>query len=256
VALRCGTQAGAVREVGSSGLLASQGGSRQARRRATDANASRKVLLLNNCVQPSMSPSIDAATARVLDAVGVQSIIAPGSGCCGAIRQHLDDQSGARGDFRRNIDAWWPFIESAEVEAILINASGCGAMVAEYAHLLRDDPAYADKAKRIVELARDVAEFVPQAIATAGIGAVAGVGAADSTGAAGGIGAPARALRVAFHPPCTLQHGLKIRGKVEALLVSLGLSSCRCATRTCAADQPGPTLCCSPSCRKPCGQAS
>jgi glycolate oxidase iron-sulfur subunit len=150
-----------------------------------------------------MSPSIDAATARVLDAVGVQSIIAPGSGCCGAIRQHLDDQSGARDDFRRNIDAWWPLIESAEVEAILINASGCGAMVAEYAHLLRDDPAYAHKAKRVVELARDLAEFLPQAIATAGVGMPA-------------------ARRVAFHPPCTLQHGLKIRGKVETLLVSLG----------------------------------
>jgi glycolate oxidase iron-sulfur subunit len=163
----------------------------------------RKVLLLNNCVQPSMSPSIDAATARVLDAIGVQSIIAPKSGCCGAIRQHLDDQPGARDDFRRNIDAWWPLIESAEVEAIVINASGCGAMVAEYAHLLHDDPAYAQKAKRVVELARDVAEFLPQAIT-----------AAD-------IGVPA-ARRVAFHPPCTLQHGLKIRGKVEALLVALG----------------------------------
>jgi glycolate oxidase iron-sulfur subunit len=166
----------------------------------------RKVLLLNNCVQPSMSPSIDAATARVLDAVGVQSIIAPGSGCCGAIRQHLDDQAGARDDFRRNIDAWWPLIESAEVEAILINASGCGAMVAEYAHLLRDDPAYAHKAKRVVELARDVAEFLPQAITAAGIR----------------LPAANRTIRVAFHPPCTLQHGLKIRGKVEALLVSLG----------------------------------
>jgi glycolate oxidase iron-sulfur subunit len=150
-----------------------------------------------------MSPSIDAATARVLDAIGVQSIIAPGSGCCGAIRQHLDDQSGARHAFRRNIDAWWPLIESAEVEAILINASGCGAMVAEYADLLRDDPAYAQKAKRVVELSRDLAEFLPQAIAEAGIGAPA-------------------ARRVAFHPPCTLQHGLKIRGKVEALLVALG----------------------------------
>jgi glycolate oxidase iron-sulfur subunit len=166
----------------------------------------RKVLLLNNCVQPSMAPSIDAATARVLDAVGVQSIIAPGSGCCGAIRQHLDDQSGALDDFRRNIDAWWPLIDSAEVEAILINASGCGAMVAEYAHLLRDDPAYALKAKRVVELARDVAEFLPQAITAAGIG----------------LPAANRTIRVAFHSPCTLQHGLKIRGKVEALLVSLG----------------------------------
>jgi glycolate oxidase iron-sulfur subunit len=173
----------------------------------------RKVLLLNNCVQPSMSPSIDAATARVLDAVGVQSIIAPGSGCCGAIRQHLDDQAGARDNFRRNIDAWWPLIESAQVEAIVINASGCGAMVAEYAHLLRDDPVYANKAKRVVELARDLAEFVPQALAAAGISAPASTGST----VVGNL-----ALRVAFHPPCTLQHGLKIRGKVEALLLALG----------------------------------
>jgi glycolate oxidase iron-sulfur subunit len=164
----------------------------------------RKVLLLNNCVQPSMAPSIDAATARVLDAVGVQSLVAPGSGCCGAIRQHLDDPDGARDSFRRNIDAWWPFVESAQVEAILINASGCGAMVNEYGHLLRADPAYADKARRIVELTRDVAEFLPDAIAAAG------------------IGAPPRAQRISFHPPCTLQHGLKIRGKVEGLLGTLG----------------------------------
>jgi glycolate oxidase iron-sulfur subunit len=165
---------------------------------------SRKVLLLNNCVQPSMAPSIDAATARVLDAVGVQSIIAPGSGCCGAIRQHLDDHDGARDNFRRNIDAWWPLVESQQVEAIVINASGCGAMVKEYGHLLRDDPAYADKARCIVELTRDVAEFLPEAIAAAG------------------ISAPPRAQRISFHPPCTLQHGLRIRGTVEALLCGLG----------------------------------
>ena len=183
----------------------------------------RKVLLLNNCVQPSMSPSIDAATARVLDAVGVQSIIAPGSGCCGAIRQHLDDQSGALDDFRRNIDAWWPLIDSAEVEAIVINASGCGAMVAEYAHLLRDDPAYAHKAKRVVESARDLAEFLPQAIAAAGLGIPAASDAKVAPFAStSGSKVPQPVRRVAFHPPCTLQHGLKIRGKVEALLVALG----------------------------------
>jgi len=173
-----------------------------------------------------MSPSIDAATARILDAVGVQSIIAPGSGCCGAIRQHLDDQAGARDNFRHNIDAWWPFIESAQVEAIVINASGCGAMVAEYAHLLRDDPVYANKAKRVVELTRDVAEFVPQALAAAGIGtnATPGTSAASGTKAAPNTAAApsTKVLRVAFHPPCTLQHALKIRGKVEALLVALG----------------------------------
>ena len=158
----------------------------------------RKVLLLNNCVQPSMAPSIDAATARVLDTLGIQSVIAPASGCCGAIRQHLDDHDGARNSIRRNIDAWWPFVD--RVEAIVINASGCGAMVKDYAHLLRDDAAYAEKARRIVELTRDVSEFL----------------------AGCALPAAPRPQRVAFHPPCTLQHGLKIRGQVEALLRSLG----------------------------------
>ena len=161
---------------------------------------SRKVLLLNNCVQPTMAPSIDAATMRVLDAVGVQSIIAPGSGCCGAIRQHLDDHDGARNDIRRNIDAWWPLVDSGAVEAIVINASGCGAMVKDYAHLLRDDAAYAAKARRIVALTQDICEFL----------------------ASNPVSAPPRKQKVAFHPPCTLQHGLKIRGQVEALLKSLG----------------------------------
>jgi glycolate oxidase iron-sulfur subunit len=165
----------------------------------------RKVLLLNGCTQPAMSPSIDAATARVLDAIGVQATVEPRSGCCGAIRQHLDDHDGARENFRRNIDAWWPHIESGSVEAIVINASGCGAMVKDYAHLLRDDPAYATKARRIVEMTRDLAEFLPSALTSL----------KDRTTAP-------RSRRVAFHPPCTLQHSLKIRGEVEKLLVALG----------------------------------
>lgn len=147
-----------------------------------------------------MAPSIDAATMRVLNAVGVQSIIAPGSGCCGAIRQHLDDHEGALNNVRRNIDAWWPFVDSGEVEAIVINASGCGAMVKDYAHLLREDTGYAARARRIVELTQDISEFL----------------------AANPIGAPPCPQRVAFHPPCTLQHGLKIRGQVEAMLKALG----------------------------------
>jgi glycolate oxidase iron-sulfur subunit len=179
----------------------------------------RRVLLLNNCVQPSMSPSIDAATARVLDAVGVQSVIAPGSGCCGAIRQHLDDHAGARDLIRRNIDAWWPFVKSGTVEAIVINASGCGAMVKDYGHLLRDDPAYAQKAKRIVELTRDVAEFVPQEV-TPLADREHTINANRTLTSARGAGE--RPQRVAFHSPCTLQHALKVRGKVEALLTALG----------------------------------
>lgn len=163
----------------------------------------RRVLLLKGCTQPAMSPSIDAASARVLDAIGVQAIVAARSGCCGAIRHHLDDQPGALADFRRNVDAWWPYVESGEVQAIVINASGCGAMIKEYAHLLRDEPAYAERALRIVEMTHDLAEFLAREL--------------NSLRAR-----TAKPVRVAFHPPCSLQHGLKIRGEVEKLLVSLG----------------------------------
>ena len=166
----------------------------------------RKVILLDGCVQPAMMPSIDAATDRVLDRLGVQAVRPAGSGCCGAIRHHLNDQSGARQDARRNIAAWWPLIE-AGAEAILINASGCGAMVKDYAHLLADDPEWAPRAQRVVELTRDLAEWLPAALDEA---------------ITGGRLRAASAQRVVFHPPCTLQHGQKVRGVVEALLSRIG----------------------------------
>ncbi len=164
----------------------------------------RQVLMLSNCVQPAMMPSIDAATMRVLDAVGVGARFAAGSGCCGAINFHLDAQEAARDQMRRNIDAWLPLIESGEVEAVVINASGCGGMVREYAHHLRHDPAYADKAARVDEHVKDVAEFLaPMA---------ADVRARMRT-------APGR---TAFHPPCTLQHWQGLRPVTERLLTDLG----------------------------------
>jgi len=165
---------------------------------------SRKVLLLKGCVQPSLLPAIDAATARVLDALGIQVLVSGGSGCCGAIRQHLDDQGGALGNLRRNIDAWWPYVESGQVEAIIINASGCSAMVKDYGHLLRNDAAYAEKAQRIAGIARDLAEFLPAELARSS------------------LPRPRTPARVAFHPPCTLQHGLKVRGAVEGVLRGWG----------------------------------
>ncbi|GAB7526058.1 glycolate oxidase subunit GlcF [Paraburkholderia sp. 2C] len=165
----------------------------------------RKMLMLSGCVQPSMMPNVNTATARVLDALGIETIVAPDAGCCGAIRLHLGYHDEALDDMRANIDAWWPYVE-AGVEAIVMNASGCGATVKEYAHLLRDDPVYAEKARRIVELTRDIAEILPE------------------------FEEPLTALTrrravhtVAFHPPCTLQHGQQIRGKVEHLLGELGI---------------------------------
>jgi glycolate oxidase iron-sulfur subunit len=165
---------------------------------------SRKMVLLDGCVQPAMYPSIDAATARVLDAVGIEAMTPPGGGCCGAIRHHLDDHDGALADARRNIDAWWPAIE-AGAEAVVMNASGCGSMVKEYGHLLRHDRAYAEKAARIGGMTRDLAELIPALRPEL----ERKLQRADGE-------------RVVFHPPCSLQHGQRIRGAVEALLAALG----------------------------------
>lgn len=164
----------------------------------------RKVILLHGCVQPALMPAIDAATSRVLDALGIQTVVAADSGCCGAIDYHLDAHAAARAKARRNIDAWWPLIESG-AEAIVLNASGCGAVVKDYAHVLRDDRAYGEKAKRIAAMTRDLSEFLTPF-------------AADLTEKT----ARRARQRIVFHPPCTLQHAQKIRGVVEAILTSLG----------------------------------
>ncbi|AOB31883.1 glycolate oxidase iron-sulfur subunit [Bordetella sp. H567] len=163
----------------------------------------RQVILLSGCVQPSMMPTIDAATIRVLDSLGIGTMVVAGSGCCGAINLHLDDASTALGQMRANVDAWWPLVESGRVEAIVMNASGCGAMVKEYAHHLRKDPAYADRAARIVSLVRDVSEVV----------------APHARELRERLGAPVRA---AFHPPCTLQHWQGLRPLADTVLTELG----------------------------------
>ncbi len=128
----------------------------------------RKVLMLLGCVQPSMAPNINSATARVLDAAGIQTLVADDAGCCGAIRAHLSDHEGGLADMRRNVDAWWPLVEGltgeGKVEAIVMNASGCGVMVKEYAHHLRHDPAYAERAQKISALTRDLSELLPELV--------------------------------------------------------------------------------------------
>lgn len=173
------------------------------------ATHARKVLLLAGCVQPAMAPNINSATARVLDAAGIQTVVAPDAGCCGAVKFHLNDQDGGKAQMRANIDAWWPHISGADgtarVEAIVMNASGCGVTVKEYGHLLRDDPLYADKAARVSALTCDLGEMLPQL--------VAGLREKLRDG-------PRTAL--VFHPPCTLQHGQKLRGGVEQHLQALG----------------------------------
>ena len=169
----------------------------------------RRMIALAGCVQPSMRPGINAATARLLDRLGVSLVETRGAGCCGAVRFHLDDQDGGRDDARRNIDAWWPAIAAGTVEAIVVTASGCGVQVKDYGHLLKDDPRYADKAARVSALCRDVAEVLGAEAARL-----------EPLLAAHAAGRPRR--RIAFHAPCSLQHGLKIRGVVEALLGAAG----------------------------------
>ncbi|ATQ74388.1 glycolate oxidase iron-sulfur subunit [Massilia violaceinigra] len=172
----------------------------------------RKMLVLQGCVQSTMAPGINAATARVLDAFGVQLLAAPKAGCCGALRYHLNDQEGGLDDMRRNVDAWWPLVEGGHIEAIVMTASGCGVTVKEYGHLLAHDSAYAAKAARIAMLTRDLSEIMPQFEAELG---------AKLKGK--------ETKRVAFHPPCTLQHGQQIRGKVEGVLRAAGVDVTLCA---------------------------
>jgi glycolate oxidase iron-sulfur subunit len=166
-----------------------------------DRRQPRKMLALEGCVQAAMTPDTNAASARVLDRLGIELIAARGAGCCGALSHHLGAPHEAQRCMRRNIDAWWPHIEGG-VEAIVMTASGCGAIVRDYARLLRDFPGYAEKAARIRELTRDLSEVL------------AGEDLSEFRSTA--------PQRIAFHSPCTLQHGQKLRGVVEKILSELG----------------------------------
>jgi glycolate oxidase iron-sulfur subunit len=156
-----------------------------------------------------MSPNINAATRRVLDAADIQTLTAPKAGCCGAVKFHLNDQDGGKAHMRNNIDAWWPLVSNenggGQVEAIVMNASGCGVTVKEYGHILQDDPQYAAKAKKISDLTKDLSELLPDLVEK--LKSKVNVKAAQ---------------QVAFHPPCTLQHGQQLRGGVEMYLGALG----------------------------------
>ena len=160
----------------------------------------RTMLILEGCVQPGLSPNTNAAAARVLDRLGISLIAAPKAGCCGALDYHLNAQDDGLDRARANIDAWWPAIE-AGAEAIVQTASGCGAFVKDYGHLLADDPKYADRAAEISRRALDLVEVLREE--------------------------PLERLQVrgnreiAFHSPCTLQHGQRLAGAVEQVLTRL-----------------------------------
>jgi glycolate oxidase iron-sulfur subunit len=167
----------------------------------------RKMLVLEGCAQPALSPDTNAAAARVLDRLGITLLPVAAAGCCGAVAHHLNAQDEALEQMKRNIDAWWPQIEGG-AEAIVMTASGCGVMVADYGHLLAQDPAYAEKAARVSALMQDISQIIATELPAL---------KAMLAGSARPLNEP-----FAFHPPCTLQHGLKMKGQVEVLLGELG----------------------------------
>ena len=163
----------------------------------------RQVLMLEGCVQPSLSPNTNAAAARVLDRLGISVTAIREAGCCGAVDYHLDAQAAGLDRARRNIDAWWPAIESG-AEAIVQTASGCGAFIKDYGHLLSSDPAYAAKAAKVSALAKDLVEVLRDE-------------PLDQLGVRSD-------QRLAFHCPCTLQHAQRLGGAVETILEQLGFN--------------------------------
>ena len=175
-----------------------------------------RVALLPGCAQQVLAPEINEATIRLLTRHGVEIVVAPGSGCCGALNHHLGDEATALAFARANIDAWARASEAGDLDAVVANASGCGTMVKDYGFLLRTDPGYAEKAARIAALARDVSEV----IAGLGLGPPASgphQGGQDARG-------PVPRLRVAYHSACSLQHGQKIDAGPKALLAEAGFA--------------------------------
>tara|TARA_R110000850_G_scaffold234059_1_gene359004 strand:- start:11996 stop:13036 length:1041 start_codon:yes stop_codon:yes gene_type:complete len=167
------------------------------------ASHDRIVLALAGCVQPSATPNTNAAAARVLYKLGITMVEAPEAGCCGAVNHHLSEHDKALNAMRRNIDAWWPAIE-AGAEAIVMTASGCGAMVQEYGHLLKDDPHYAAKAQKVSDMTIDLGAFLLKQDLEK-------------------LTVPQGAGKVAFHCPCTLQHAMQQSGVVDQVLRKAGI---------------------------------
>lgn len=172
------------------------------------ARHARKMFVLDGCVQPVLAPNINIASASVLDKLGISLVKTANAGCCGAVAYHLNDQQDGLNYMRRNIDAWWPLVEKKEVEAIIVTASGCGVTVKEYGHLLRYDSVYAGKAATISTLAKDISEILH-----AELGNLQHLFSQKHT---------ALKTKLSFHSPCTLQHGMQIRGVVEEILQAAG----------------------------------
>jgi len=180
---------------------------RQVKRSLPTQQHTRQMLVLGGCAQPSATPNTNIVAARVLDKLGIGLFTAPKAGCCGAVNYHLSAHEEGLAFMRRNIDAWWPHIEMG-VEAIVISASGCGSMVKDYGEKLSQDPAYAAKAQRVSELAKDLSEVLFKE----------DLGQLELQG----IG-----RKTAVHCPCSLQHAQQLGGQVEQILQQAGIELTR-----------------------------
>lgn len=162
----------------------------------------RTMLVLDGCVQPSMSPNINSATARVLDKLGITLKSIAQSGCCGAVSLHLQAKEEAKDFMRANIDAWWPYID-AGAEAIVVTASGCGTVLKDYDEHLSNDPVYSAKAKKISALVKDISEIILNENISQ-------------------LNTDRQEVKLAVHCPCSLQHGQKLSGVIEKTLTKIG----------------------------------
>ena len=167
----------------------------------------RKILLVPGCVQSSLKPNIDIAAKIVFNKLNIECIEIPAAGCCGSLSHHLNAENEAIRIIKKNIDSWWPLVENKSIEAICMTASGCGVAIKEYEQLLADDKAYASKAKVISALYKDPAEIVSQELS----------GNKNSL-----INSTNQNKNIAFHPPCTLQHGMKLNNLIEPILSQCG----------------------------------
>jgi glycolate oxidase iron-sulfur subunit len=174
-----------------------------------------RVALLTGCAQPVLAPHINEATVRLLTRHGVEVVVARGAGCCGALSHHMGRERAALDSARRNIEAWSRELEQSGLDAVIINASGCGTTVKDYGYMLRTDPHWAARAKQISQLAKDVSEFLYDMRLP--------------------VGSAYKGLRVAYHSACSMQHGQKITGIPKALLQRAGFA---------VADVPEGHLCC------------
>lgn len=163
----------------------------------------RKMIILGGCVQAAATPGTNSAARRVLQRLGIDLIEAESAGCCGAVSYHLAARNEGLDFMRRNIDAWWPHIESG-AEAIISAASACGVMIKDYGDLLKDDPTYAPRAQRVSDLAKDLTEVLEAEDLSV---------FRDST----------RKQNTAVHCPCTLTHGHKREGAIERILEMAGI---------------------------------